>query len=284
MHSPFVSVIVPCYNQALYLSETLDSILKQTFPDWECIIVNDGSTDKSEEIARGYCLKDQRFQYHYKNNGGIASSRNFGIKQSKGQFILPLDGDDLINPNYIELALEVFEKNPKVKLVYSKAQMFGIVNREWVLPEYSYSNLLYGNMIFCSAIYRRTDFDKTKGYNENMVKGLEDWDFWIGFLDDEDVVYKIPHICFYYRVKEASRTTAIDKTIAFELREQIYSNHKDKYERYIPNLIWDNYLFKDLEAYASDLESQINSLKASKAYKYGKLLLSPLSKLKRNCR
>ena len=96
MQKSIVSIIVPCYNYAALFREALDSVLAQTYDDWECIIVNDGSTDDTEEIALQYCQKDERFIYFYKENGGHSSARNYGIKKSKGEYILPLDPDDKI--------------------------------------------------------------------------------------------------------------------------------------------------------------------------------------------
>lgn len=163
-----ISIIVPCYNQAKYLPETLDSVLAQTYEDWECIIVNDGSPDNTEEVAKDYCDKDSRFKYAYKENGGLADARNFGIKASMGEYILPLDSDDKIAPTYIEKAIRYFELHTDTTLVYCKADRFDGKNEPWSLPEYNYENLLWGNSIFCSAIYRRADYDKTNGYNTNM--------------------------------------------------------------------------------------------------------------------
>ena len=89
--NPLISVIVPCYNQAQYLDECLQSVLNQTYQNWECIIVNDGSPDNTHEIAESYCRKDARFKYFYKENGGLSSARNAGISISNGEFIQFLD-------------------------------------------------------------------------------------------------------------------------------------------------------------------------------------------------
>ena len=97
-----VSIIIPCYNQADYLPETLESIIQQTYPDWEAIIVNDGSPDNTEEIALQYTQKDSRFKYYKKENGGLSSARNYGIHRANGKYIIPLDSDDLIAPTFIE--------------------------------------------------------------------------------------------------------------------------------------------------------------------------------------
>ena len=92
--NPTLSIIVPCYNQAAFLSETLDSILKQTFRDWECIVVNDGSPDNTSQVAGRYVELDPRFSLIETENRGVSAARNTGIRASHGEFILPLDGDE----------------------------------------------------------------------------------------------------------------------------------------------------------------------------------------------
>ena len=108
---PKVSIIVPCYNQAQYLEDALQSVVFQTYKDWECIIVNDGSVDNTEIIAKNWLLKDNRFKYLHQENGGLSMARNSGIKLAEGDFILPLDADDKISSNYIEKAIEEFKKD-----------------------------------------------------------------------------------------------------------------------------------------------------------------------------
>jgi glycosyltransferase involved in cell wall biosynthesis len=85
-----VSVIVPCFNQAQYLGEALQSVLAQTYTNWECIIVDDGSPDNTERVASKFVKLDNRIKYHKKQNGGLADARNYGINKAKGEFILPL--------------------------------------------------------------------------------------------------------------------------------------------------------------------------------------------------
>lgn len=100
-----ISVIIPCYNQALFLEEALQSVLKQTHKNWECIIIDDGSTDSSKEIALQWCDFDERFLYFFKFNGGLSSARNAGLKLADGDYIQFLDGDDLIKPTKFEQQL-----------------------------------------------------------------------------------------------------------------------------------------------------------------------------------
>lgn len=231
-----VSIIVPCFNQGEYVRDTLMSISEQTYSDWECLVVNDGSVDDSADIIHEFCGRDGRFIYIGQPNLGVCNARNVAISRSKGKYLLPLDADDIISPTYIEKAVAVMERNPEVKLVYSLADKFGLETGRWFLPEYEYEKLLWNNILFCSSIFRRSDFDKTGGYNANMVWGCEDWDFWLSFLHAGDIVYRIDEVLFHYRIKEVSRTTESKKRQSLIYR-QIIRNHIELYSEYIDQLI-----------------------------------------------
>lgn len=268
---PQVSVIVPCYNQGKYVREALESVKNQTFFDLECIIVNDGSTDNSLEEIQDFCKSDNRFIYYDKQNEGVAVARNYAITHSRGRFILPLDADDKIAPEFIQEAVDVFNCRPNVKLVYSKVLLFGYVNREFKLPEYDYSRLLCSNHIVCTAMYRRSDYNNTDGYNPNLI-GWEDWDFWLSLLKPDDIVYRIDKFLFYYRIKKSSRNSNADKSIS-QIRKQIWENHKYLYsETYMDPTLCEEYR-RVVDSYE---------------YKVGLLLLKPfrfiLSFLRKICR
>lgn len=201
--NPLISVIVPCYNQAQYLDECLQSVLDQTYQNWECIIVNDGSPDHTEEVAKKWLEKDPRFRYIDKENGGLSSARNAGIKIAKGEWILPLDADDRIGNLYLELASLEFNKD--YSIIYSEAEFFEGKKGRWNLCEFSVNEMAKQNCIFCSAFFRKSSWEKVRGYDINLIYGLEDWEFWISIIRKVSTnVYKIPEICFYYRVKNVS--------------------------------------------------------------------------------
>ena len=125
--TPIVSIIVPCYNQAKFLPQALESILNQTYKNWECFIVNDGSPDNCEEIALAYCKKDSRYKYHKKTNGGLSSARNAGLKICNGQFIQLLDSDDLIEKNKLNNAIELYQSERLINnktIIYSGMRYF----------------------------------------------------------------------------------------------------------------------------------------------------------------
>ena len=237
---PLVSVVIPCYNQAIYLSEALDSLLQQTYQNWEAIVVNDGSPDDTENVALGYVEKDKRIKYLCEENAGPSSARNMGIKYAKGEFILPLDADDLIKPEYIEIAIDTFDKNPSIKLVYCQGFFFGDTVGLWDLRYSGYKNLLLRNAIFSSAFFRKSDYVRIGGYDENMRKGHEDWDFYIRLLDGDGLVYQIPLPLFHYRIKKYSLTTlATQKDVLAETDFYIYSKNRAIYTSYFGGGILD---------------------------------------------
>lgn len=204
---PLVSVIVPCFNQGAFLAETLHSVLVQTYSDWECIIVDDGSEDDSSAVAAAFVNKDRRFSYIKQANQGPCIARNNGIASSKGTFILPLDSDDIIDPTYLEKAVGYFNNHPDTKVVYCCADRFGEEHGEWRLPPYSYDALIRSNCLIVSSLFRRKDFDQIGGYNPQMDSGLEDWEFWLELLRPNDKVHQIDEVLFHYRVMTGSRTT-----------------------------------------------------------------------------
>lgn len=229
-----VSIVIPCYNQGNFIEETIDSVINQTYNNWECVIVDDGSTDESLKILESKVGGDSRFKVISIKNSGVAFARNIAIKESKGTFILPLDGDDKINKKYLELAVEYFEKKPETDLLYCNAEYFGVKKGIWVLPEYSYSFLMNGNCIFCSAIYRRKDYmEKTKGYDEELKYGYEDWEFWLQLLNSSSNVVKLPQVLFYYRQHHESRNTSVLEEEKLDITlKHIYGKHFETFFEY----------------------------------------------------
>jgi glycosyltransferase involved in cell wall biosynthesis len=207
---PKVSIIVPCYNQAQYLNEALQSVLYQTYTNWECIIVNDGSSDNTEELAQKWISRDSKFFYLYQENGGLSSARNYGIEKAKGEFILPLDADDKIGCQYVTLAVKSFREDKSLKIVYCKAEKFGDTEGLWSLAPFSIYDLCLFNMIFCSAVFKKEDWKSVGGYDVNMIYGLEDWEFWIAILKNGGNVKCMDTIGFYYRIRANSMARSIN--------------------------------------------------------------------------
>lgn len=273
--SPKISVIVPCYNQAIYLPEALQSVMDQDYSEWECIIVNDGSPDNTEEVAKEWCEKDSRFRYFWKENGGVSAARNHGVSKAVGEYIIPLDGDDKLGSSYLKEVISVFNQNPDVKLVYSNTILFGDRNEKLVNKEFVFENMLTENQIFNSAVFRRADFIATGGYNTNMVNGIEDWDFYLSLIKPTDKVVKLNAFHYYYRIKAVSRSANInyhrEKNDSMLL--QMFRNHVPLFLKYF-NPVRDHI---EAEYYKREVKSFRNSAE----YKIGKILLFPVRLLQR---
>lgn len=266
--TPIISIIIPCYNSEKYISETLDCLRKQTIQNWECIIVNDGSTDNSLKIIKEYSQIDSRYIVIDKENGGPAKARNLAVEKSSGKYILPLDSDDLIDSTYAEKAVKYLEEHDDVKLVYSLCNFFGERTSLFYTEEYDYKKFLWNNCIVCSAVYRKSDFDKTCGYNPNMEAVYEDWDFWLSLLNENDKVYRIPEVLFFYRIHGVSRNTK-PMDVFYKAQRTLVNNHLDKYGPYMDDIIR---YYNEAQAF----DAVVNSL----SFKLGHRLLRPLSIIK----
>jgi glycosyltransferase involved in cell wall biosynthesis len=227
LKNKLISIIIPCYKQAQYLEEALQSVLEQTYMDWECIIVNDGSPDHTNEIAQKWIAKDDRFKYVFQENGGLSSARNAGITIAEGEFILPLDADDRINTKYLKLALHEFKRDPTLKLVYCKAEKFGEESGIWNLPPFSIVEIARFNSIFCSAVFKRSEWQRVGGYDSTMIYGLEDWELWIAILKEGGNVKCIDYVGFYYRITAGSMARSINKEERFFSEKYVANKHVD---------------------------------------------------------
>lgn len=203
---PLVTVIIPCYNQSQYLKETVLSALNSDYSPLEIIIINDGSTDDSPEIGEKLAEEHDSVVFINQKNQGVGVARNSGIKASTGKYILPLDGDDLISKDYISKAVKVLESDKNVKVVYCKGIKFnGNGQKNWKLKPFSRNALARDNMIFVSALFRKSDGESCGGFSEDMHFGREDWEFWIKMLKNGGEVVQLPINGFFYRLTPSSK-------------------------------------------------------------------------------
>ena len=245
---PTVSVIIPCYNHGRYLDEAVDSVLAQTFNDLEIVIVDDGSSDAATvALLDGY--QRPRTTVLRTTNMGLAAARNNGIAAASGTYILPLDADDRIEPTYLEQAVEVLAGRPEVGIVYCRARLFGAVETEWLLPEYSLPRMLLDNVIFCTAMFRREDWDAVGGYDRGMVYGWEDYDFWLGLIERGRQVVRLDEILFCYRVASDSMVRSKEKWQKVEMFRRVYLRHRQLFSDNIA--VWLDRLVEVNERYYS---------------------------------
>ncbi|MBW4603103.1 MAG: glycosyltransferase family 2 protein [Calothrix sp. FI2-JRJ7] len=193
--SPLVSVIIPAYNAETFIKRTLDSILSQTYTNIEVLVVDDGSLDGTADILKSFVQKDSRVKLLQQSNRGVAAARNLAIEKSSGEYIAPIDADDIWYPQKLEKQVQcLLEADPSVGLVYAWSVnideddiIYEIPDTEYHRDFYSaegtvYPLLVYTNFIGCASVplIRRSCFEKVGGYNCKLkahnAQGCEDWD------------------------------------------------------------------------------------------------------------
>lgn len=227
---PKVSVVIPCYNQGKYLDETVDSVLAQSYDDYEIVIVNDGSTD----VFTNALLSDYRrpkTRVIHTDNRGVSAARNTAIRAATGTYILPLDGDDLIGKEYLQKAVAILDGNRNIGIVTCLIEFFGAMDSRPVPPPFSAEKMLLNNDLPCSSLFRREDWERAGGYNSNMSCGWEDWDFWLSLIELGVEVYRIPEVLFYYRIRSDSRERSIAREQHVQMYLQLYNNHPELYNK-----------------------------------------------------
>ncbi len=212
------------------MDEAIASVNNQTSKDVEIILVEDCSTD---EFTRDHICQNS-FENTKKilnnRNLGVCESRNIGIQEARGYFILPLDADDKIAPNFISLALDVIESGT-ADVIYSDAQFFGKQNNVFKLKDFSLSSMLQGNVVVNTALYRKAAWAHVGGYSSEMKAGLEDWDFWLSLIESGQRFHKISRSLFYYRQYGTSRTASANEHDE-KLKRIIFSRHRKLYRKH----------------------------------------------------
>lgn len=271
--SILVSIIVPCYKQAHFLNESLQSVLNQTYVDWECVIVNDGSPDDTAEVAQQWCKKDSRFRYLKKENGGLSSARNAGIASSSGEYILPLDADDILHQDYLAQLVPKLQQEDSLAIVSCNSKFFDkkVDNIIYELkPEgESCRSLLYVNQLIATSLYRKKCWEEVGGYDESMKKGFEDWEFWLAITKTGWKYKIVQEFLFYYRKSKKSMLTDTINNHAESNKEYIYKKHKEIYIEDFDNCM--TVLFYWLKIHRSGEQKIKNSLE----YKIGKWITKP---------
>ncbi|MFP3089895.1 glycosyltransferase [Treponema sp. TIM-1] len=276
MKNQLVSIIVPCYNQARYLDICLESVISQTYPDWECIIVNDGSPDNTDEIAQKWCKRDSRFRYFKKENGGVSSARNYGLKIANGDYIQFLDSDDIIANNKFELQLKLLKKNSCDIIISDHAYLINnnqIRNHSICNIDFSPSGLIYGwesSFIFPihAALISNAFLLNYKIIFSEKLKAEEDYFFWVTCALNNAKFYYHNDILAYYRdhnsgTKNRERLIIHIYKVFLEIYELLDEEQKEIYKDRMPPLLF----LKTVPFYTPIV------LKKSKAYKIGLFFL-----------
>ena len=201
-----ISIIVPIYNVENYLRQCLDSIMNQTYQNFECLLINDGSPDNSADICREYVSKDSRFRYFEKENGGVSSARNLGIEHSKGEYITFIDSDDWVESDYLEVLYRALLEE-QADIAISTYKQFNMDDNCYYLHSYQrgYDRKVFTNAELIDALYSLYVYDNTYNFvscklvSREILKYIrfnlstsygEDMEFWNKvFLISKKIVY-----------------------------------------------------------------------------------------------
>jgi glycosyltransferase involved in cell wall biosynthesis len=202
-----MSIVMPCFNHGKFLPEAVASVTKIGRDDIELIVVDDGSTDEEtvEEVDK---LVAQGIRVIRQGNNGPAGARNAAIRASQGAYIFPLDADDRLRSGWIDSAIAILDSDAQVGVVYGDAQCFGTRTDHWRVGSFEADKLLNWNFIHASALYRRSVWEQNSGYDLTILRGLEDWDFWLGAMEHGWRFAYMPEVFFEYRQAAQSLTTS----------------------------------------------------------------------------
>lgn len=192
-----VSIIVPCRNYGALLPEALDSVLTQTYANWECLVVDDGSTDSTPTVATQYAARDARFRYLPNAHAGASAARNHGLRAAQGQFIQFLDADDLLPPRKLAVQLAFLAAHPGVDIVYGSVRYFRhgepatlsgsfdmLDSLDWFVPLHGTGApvlqplLIENRVVIHAPLLRRSVFEAVGNFSERLG-AVEDWEFWL---------------------------------------------------------------------------------------------------------
>ncbi len=215
MMSPLVSILMPVYNTAPYLKEAMDSMLSQTFKDFELIVLNDCSPDNADEILDTY--NDTRIvRYKGERNMGLSNVLNAGMDMARGKYIARMDSDDISLPNRLEIQVKYMEEHPDIDLCSCGMKMFGAKDDTWVRdsdPEkVKVTALFFSPILHASSIWRKESFDKhSLRFRQEMVPA-EDYDMWCRALSKGLKLVNLPNVLYRYRIHPRQATTQTEKS------------------------------------------------------------------------
>ncbi|WCT13170.1 glycosyltransferase family 2 protein [Mucilaginibacter jinjuensis] len=218
MERGLVSIVTPMYNGGRFVGQTIDSVINQTYPKWEMIVIDDGSKDNGPEIVREYIQKDSRIKLVSQPNGGSASARNNGIRLAQGQYIALLDSDDTWNPDFLEKQLKLM-KEKNALLVYSSHTRIDEHSKEilrpFIVPEkINYRDLLKTCSISClTGLYDTEKFGKVY-LREDMKSLRDDYVYWLEIIKKVKTAYGNKEVLANYRILGFSASRKKKKVIA----------------------------------------------------------------------
>lgn len=228
------TIVIPCYNQSAFLGDCLESLRAQTYPFWTAFVVDDGSTDGQAIGSIISKFGDPRCTLlQHSSNKGLAASRNTGFSTSVTPYVVPVDSDDMIAPNYLEYAAGIFGKDDHVDCVFADFKLFGAreeIRKYSLLDDSAFARVQW--IPGAGVAMRRTLWEAVGGYCEapELRYGNEDWDFWLGAAQVGFRAAHVPEPLYYYR----QHAESLMRCLAYhdyKTREFIYRRHSAWFEK-----------------------------------------------------
>ena len=259
------SIIIPCYKTEETVIETLQSVSDQQYKNWEAIIVNDGSPDNLEPLVLDFIKGDDRFKYFKKANGGLGTARNYGIEKSTGDFILPLDSDNMVNSEFLMHASKLLALNSDIDIIHGDAQRFGARNEYWKISTFNLRRMHFENFIDACALIKKSVFEDLGKYDVNMpFQGYEDWEFWLRCGINGKNFHYLPLVTFDYRVSETSMIRSFTEEMSTQCINYIANKHAISYARQFKLLYKEN---ADLQKTHTSLNKRMQKVTDNVFYK-----------------
>lgn len=251
--NPLVSIIMPAYNSSLYIAESIESVINQTYKNWELLIIDDGSTDNTCNIIKEYVSSDNRIHYFYQKNAKQAKARNLGLKNSKGDLIAFLDSDDLWLNNKLEICLKIFLENSQDILFTNAYQLRGNTKPLDInqLPDMEIeagiykgdnglSRFLYQNKVpMLTAIVRKEAILNINGFRDSNRGGTEDYELWLNLLANGYTIRGIDQNLAFYRIHEQSTSSTNNMKInVVEMFRYFFTEHYELVNKYKTQVIF----------------------------------------------
>lgn len=260
MELPKISIIVPCYNVDKYILNTLSSVAKQKYDNWQCIIIDDGSQDDSNQIIRSFIISDNRFAYHYQENKGLSEARNQGMKIANGDYLYFLDADDLLDENSLLNLVKLLKGDSEIDIVFGKTALTKghnfMTNGNYLAHEMPFNEILDNknkailvkcieHKISCVAHNRLYKSKFIKSQQLTFKKGLlhedELWFFETLYLASKIILSEV--VTYYYNT---NNNTSITKNFSINNTKSYISIFK---------IIYDDYLNSSMHVkYANEIE------------------------------
>jgi len=231
-----VSVIIPCYNLGEFIEEAVESVLNQTYSDFEIIIINDGSTDEyTNKLLK--VAKWPKTKIYTTANQGLPATRNYGIERASGEYICCLDADDKYYHQFIEKTVAIFE-NDTIKeygIVSTWVEVFGENEFTWEISDYDPILLFEGNPLHVASLFRKKIWEMVGGYKTNLA-GYQDWDFWINIISNNYKWFVVKEKLFFYRDRKDSMVKYSDQNKK-ALIEQVVENNIAFFKKHVKDIM-----------------------------------------------